>query len=114
MVRTGRQRAVYTAEELVPDPNPFDVEIDTGKLKKYKSTCRPLIPLIQAGDESLRSEIHKLINTIWNKRKLPDQWKESTIVPIYKTDDKTDGSNYSGMSLLSTSYKMYPVLLSRS
>jgi len=30
------------------------------------------------------SEGHKIINSIWNKEELPEQWKESIIVPIYK------------------------------
>jgi hypothetical protein len=34
--------------------------------------------------------IHKLINSIWNKEELPDQCKESIIVPIHKKGDKTD------------------------
>jgi hypothetical protein len=44
----------------------------------YESPGSDEIPteLIQAGSESLRSEIHKLINSIWNKGELPDQWKE--------------------------------------
>jgi hypothetical protein len=46
----------------------------------------------------VRSEILKLINSIWNKEELPEQWKESVIVPIYKKDDKTDCSNYRGIS----------------
>jgi hypothetical protein len=33
---------------------------------------------------------------------LPDQWNESIIVPIYKEGDKTDYSNYCGV----TSYKI--------
>jgi hypothetical protein len=42
------------------------------------------------------------------------EWKESIIVPIYKKGDKTDYSNYRGISLLSTSYKMLSdILLSR-
>jgi hypothetical protein len=45
---------------------------------------------------------------------MPDQWKESIIVPIHKTGDKTDINNYSGKSLLSTSYKILSnILLSR-
>jgi hypothetical protein len=28
--------------------------------------------------------IHKLINSIWNKEELPDQWKETIIIPIKK------------------------------
>jgi hypothetical protein len=26
--------------------------------------------------------IHKPINSVWNKEELPDQWKESIIVPV--------------------------------
>ena len=48
------------------------------------------------------SEINKLINSIWNKEELPEEWKESINVPIYKEGDKTDCSNYRGISLLST------------
>jgi hypothetical protein len=45
---------------------------------------------------------------------LPEQWKESIIVPIYKKGDSTDCSNYRGISLLSTSYKILSkILLSR-
>jgi hypothetical protein len=28
--------------------------------------------------------ILKLINSVWNKEELPDQWNESIIVPIQK------------------------------
>jgi hypothetical protein len=45
---------------------------------------------------------------------LPEEWKESVIVPVYKKGDKTDGSNYRGTSLLSTTYKILSnILLSR-
>jgi hypothetical protein len=75
----------------VPDPSPFGVEIATAKLKRYKSPGSDQIPaeLFQAGGEILRSKIHKLINCIWSKEELPDQQKESIIVPIYKKGDKT-------------------------
>jgi hypothetical protein len=55
--------------------------------------------MINAG-EILQSEIHKLNNYIQNKKELPDQWKESIIVPIYKKGNKTDYSNYHGISQL--------------
>jgi hypothetical protein len=43
-------------------------------LKKYKSPGSDQIPaeLIQAGGEILLSQIHKLINFVWNKEELPD------------------------------------------
>jgi hypothetical protein len=33
--------------------------------------------MIQVGGNTLRSQIHNLINSIWNKEQLPQQWKES-------------------------------------
>jgi hypothetical protein len=42
--------------------------------------------LIQARGEILLSVIHKLINSIWNKEELPDQWKEPVILPIQKKE----------------------------
>jgi hypothetical protein len=70
--------------------------------------------LIQSGGNTLRFEIHKLINCIWNTEELPEQWKGSIVVPTYKKGDKTACINYQGISLLSTSYKILSnILLSR-
>jgi hypothetical protein len=38
--------------------------------------------MIQAGSNTLRYEIRKFINSIWNKEELSQQWKEYIIVPI--------------------------------
>jgi hypothetical protein len=55
--------------------------------------------------------IHKLITSIWNKEEMPDQCKESIIVPIHKRGHKTDCNNYRGISLLLTSYKILSNIL---
>ena len=75
-----------------------------GKLKRYNSLGMDQIQaqLIKAGGRTIRSEIHKLINSTRNEGELPAEWKESRIVHIYKKGDKTDCSNYRGPSLLST------------
>jgi hypothetical protein len=90
-----RQMEVNMAEPLVPGPSHLEVEISIAKLKKYKSPGSDQIPveLIQAGGEILLSVIHKLINSVWNKEEVPDQWKESLIVPVHKKVDKTDCNN---------------------
>jgi hypothetical protein len=48
---------------------------------------------------------------IWNKEELPHQWKESVVLPIQKKGDKTDCSNFRGVSLLSTSYRILSNIL---
>jgi hypothetical protein len=108
-----RQIAVHTAEPLVSGPSHNEVEIAIAKLKKYKSPGSDEIPaeLIQAGGKMLLSAIHKLINSVWHKEELPDQWKESVIVPVNKKGVITDCNNYRGISLLSTSYKILSNIL---
>jgi hypothetical protein len=104
-----RQTEIHTAEPFVPEPSAAEFEVAIRKMKRYKAPVSDQIPaeLIQAGGGgTLHSEIHTLIMMIWNKEELPHQWKESI--------DKTDCSNYRGISLLSTSYKILSnILLSR-
>ena len=70
--------------------------------------------LIKEGGRTLCLQIHKLITSIWEREKLPEEWKESIIVPIHKKGDKTDCNNYRGISLLPTTYKILSkILLSR-
>jgi hypothetical protein len=59
--------------------------------KKYKILGSDQNPaeLYQAGGETLMFVIHKLINSILKKEEMPDQWKDSLIVPIYNNGDKT-------------------------
>jgi hypothetical protein len=111
-----KQTEIHTADPLVPEPSAFEFEMAVEKLKRYKSPGIDQIPaeLIKAGGSKICSEIHKLINSIWIKEELPDQWKESIVFPVYRKGDKTGCSNYHGISLLSTTYKILSnILLSR-
>jgi hypothetical protein len=68
----------------------------------------------QVATNNRRSLRRNTITSIWNKEEMPDQWKESIIVAIHKTGDKTDCNNYRGIALTSTSYKILSnILLSR-
>jgi hypothetical protein len=72
-----RQKEIHTAESLVPGPSPLEVEIAIAELNKYKSpgSDQILTEIIQAGKETLLSQIHKLINSVWHKEEFPDHWK---------------------------------------
>jgi hypothetical protein len=89
-----KQIEIQVAELLVPDPRPSEVEIAIVTLKRYKlpGSDQILAELTQAGGETLWSETHKLINSIWNKEELPEQWNESIAILIYKNGDKSDCS----------------------
>jgi len=50
---------------------------------KLQGIDQILAELIQAGDNTLCFEIHKLIIPIWYKEELLQQWKESVTVHIY-------------------------------
>jgi len=110
-VNDVRQTEIHTAEPVVPEPSAFEVELAIEKLKSHKSPSNDQIPaeLIKAGGRTICYEIHKLIISIWNKEELPEEWKKSVIVPTYTKGDKTDCSNYRGISLLQLHTKFYPI-----
>jgi hypothetical protein len=98
---------------LLPGPSTSNVEVASGKLNRCKSSGDDYIPAekFQAGGKTLRTEIHKLTNLIWNKEKLPHNWKELLVVPIHKKANKTNYGNYLGALLLSISYKILSNIL---
>jgi len=83
--KDGGQAEIHTAEPLVPEPSASEVELAVDKLKSHRSPGIDQIPaeLIKAGGRTICLEICKLIPSIWKKEKLPEEWKESIIVPIH-------------------------------
>jgi predicted peroxiredoxin len=81
-----RQTEIHTAKSLVPESSASKVDFGIEKLKSYKSPGIDHIPaeMIKAGSRMIRCEIHILIISVLNKEDLPEEWKESIIVPIYK------------------------------
>ena len=90
-VKDVGQTEIHTAEPLVPDPSASEVELAIDKLKSHKSPGIDQIPaeLIKVGCRTLCLQIHKLITSIWKREKLPEEWKESIIIPMHKKGDKT-------------------------
>ena len=77
-VNNIRQTEIHTAEPLVPEPSVSEVELDTEKLKRHKlpDTGHILEEIIKEEGRTIHSEIHKLINSIWNQEELHEVWKE--------------------------------------
>ena len=107
-----RQTEIHTAKPLVPEPSASEFELVIEKLKSRKSPDNDQI--LTELTKTIRCEIHKLILSIWSKEDLPEEWKDSIVVPIYKKGDKTDCGNYRGVSPLPTTYNILSnILLSR-
>jgi len=62
--------------------------------------------LITTRGKTIHSQTHKLINSFWNKEELPEEWKESIIVPVYSKGEKTECITYLRISLLSSTYRI--------
>jgi len=86
----------------MPEPSTCEVELAIEMLKSHKLPGIDQIPaeMIKAGGRTIRYEIHKHIISISIKEELPEECEESIIVPICKKFDKTNCSNYRGMSVL--------------
>jgi hypothetical protein len=108
-----RQTEIDTIDPLVPEPSAFEVDLVIQKLKSHKSQATDQIPteLIKTGGRTIHSEVHKLIISILNKKKLPEEWNESVIGLTDEKGDKTDCSNYRGMQILTTTNKILSIIL---
>jgi hypothetical protein len=115
VVNNVRQTERQAAEPLVSGPSPLEADIAIKNRKKYelRGIYQISAELIEAGCNTLHSEFHKLINFIWNKEKLPQEWKDLIILPIHKKDDKSDCSNYGGISMLQLRTELYRIFFSQ-
>jgi len=70
-----RQTEIHTTEPAVSDSIVVEFEVAIEKLKRHKSPGIDQIPaeLIKAGGRTIHCEIHKLIDSIWNKKELSEQ-----------------------------------------
>lgn len=105
----------HVQPQVLP-PSEQDVEEAVKQLKCNKAPGEDGITsdIIKGGGQILVKEIHKLIASAWEKEIVPEEWKEALIIPLHKKGDKQLCSNYRGISLLNTVYKIFSkILLSR-
>lgn len=89
------------------------IKLTIGTLKNRKAPGLDNInnELLKYGGDTLVDEIHTLFNKIYEKMELPEQWKQSITIPVFKKGDKMDPQNYRGISLLSTVSKVFTKIL---
>jgi len=72
------------------------------------------IELLKLGGDSVVKAMHKIVVCVWNTGKWPEDWTQSTFVPLYKKGDPTVCANYRTISLISHASKvLLKVILAR-
>ena len=86
------------------------------KLKNNKAAGEDDIrgEMLKAMDSDGIGKLHQVVSQAWIQGQVPQEWRNATIVPIFKKGSKKLCSNYRGISLLSVPGKVYArVLLDR-
>ncbi|CAH2084447.1 unnamed protein product [Euphydryas editha] len=99
----------YNVEEQLEPPTLLEIKAVLNQLKTNKAPGADAInsEMLKSGGPSLEDRLHHLVTTIWNVERMPEEWNLAIIAPIYKKGDKTECSNYRGISLLSVAYKVF-------
>ena len=91
-----------------------EVDRQLKKIKNVKSCGPDGIPteaLKCLGDWGVH-QLTKIFNAIMQSGKMPDEWRESTITPIYKDKgDHMNCTNYRGIKLLSHTMKLWECII---
>jgi hypothetical protein len=62
--------------------------------------------LLQAAGPQMTQRIKDLILNRWKSERMSNKWNRSIIFPIYKKGEKSECSNYRGISLLDNVHKI--------
>jgi len=50
--------------------------------------------------------VYELVRQIWGEETIPEEWKETIIVPIHKRGDRDRCENYRGIAIGNAAYKI--------
>ena len=97
-------------------PPPVSKDEVLGAIKQLKSHKAPGVDgihaeILKAGGDPMATMIHRLIEKIWEKEQVPEDWRKAVIVPLFKKGDKSLCENWRGISLLSVVGKVFTRLL---
>lgn len=117
-------------ETLLNREPPTVLELDHHQRPQYEmNTSRPTENEVRAvirklssnkapGDDGITAEmlkalptcavasLTKIIQEIWDQQEMPNSWRNAVVIPLHKKGSKQEPSNFRGISLLRTTYKL--------
>ena len=109
----AEQATFYGPELEIEAPTRMDVKNAIKRLRNNKSPGIDNIPaeIWKYGGDILTDKMHDLITIIWREEITPDRWEGGILVPLHKKGDKLVCSNYRGINLLVTAYKVLTIII---
>ncbi|GFX51597.1 uncharacterized protein TNCV_5013011 [Trichonephila clavipes] len=94
------------ADEENPPPSITEVTLAIKKLKNNRSTGPDSIPseLLKVDEPEHVNALHKIMIKIWETKKIPIEWEEGSVCPIFKKEDQLECRNYRGITHRPDSY----------
>jgi len=62
------------------------------------------LELIKYGGNKPLNRMYELVRQSWEEERIPEEWKETMIVPIHKRGDRDRRENYRGIELGNAAY----------
>jgi len=93
-------------DEKIEEPTLYEIQEIIRNIKRMKTSGTDNInaELLHVAGPQMTQRIQELILNVWRTERMPNEWNKSIICPIYKKGEKSECSNYRGISLLNTAY----------
>ncbi|CAG4982594.1 unnamed protein product [Colias eurytheme] len=100
-------------DTFINEISPIEVRKAISKLKNNKAPGADGIPgeLWKYGEDITTSKMYELITKIWKEEKQPDEWNLGVICPVHKKGSRRKCSNYRGIAILPTAYKVLSYII---
>ena len=102
----GKQSVCPTKEEVTKA---------VASLKSFKAAGPDgiMAEVLKAGGEPVVDWILRILRKVWHEEQIVDEWRTSTIVPLFKKGEADVCDNYRGISLISIPSKVLAKILYR-
>jgi len=101
---------------LSEPPEAWEVIDAIGDIREGKApgNCGISSKIWKHGGAEILFKLHQLILSVWKEERVPQDWKDASIILIFKKGNRKDCGNYRGISLLSIAGKILSrILLNR-